>query len=129
MICQADQTFYNFSNIPYAQQPIGELRFQAAKQIEDQKGNLPLNDGQTSVVCPQSQVGWFSYAEEFLKDFYEANEELDAKWSYPLSPKYNYSWSTDVPVAKGQSESCLTLDVMVPKRIYDKRNDFDGADG
>ncbi|KAK5074253.1 hypothetical protein LTR64_006603 [Lithohypha guttulata] len=121
-----NQSFYNFSNIPYAQQPIGNLRFKAAKSIEPIQGELPMNDGQKCVVCPQSQVGWVPHAQDFLKDYHEFNKNLDQKWSYKITPKDNYTWTENIDAVQNMDEACLTLDVMVPKRIYDKRDDWAG---
>lgn len=118
---QADQKYYNFSNIPYAQQPVGDLRFKAAKAIEEVKGDKPLNDGQHTVVCPQTQVGWVPYAFDFLQDYMNPLSVLDKKWQYPITPENNYTWSKDVPLIPNMDESCLTLDVIVPKRAYNDK--------
>lgn len=76
-------------------------------------------------MCPQEQVGWFPFAKEFLADYLEGNNELAEKWSHPITPENNYTWSEELIPIPNMSESCLTLDVMVPKRVYDKHESGD----
>lgn len=59
IITKEGQTYYAFENIPYAKQPVGELRFKAAQVLTpyDDVNDPPLNDGSKTVVCPQEQVG------------------------------------------------------------------------
>ena len=71
------------------------------------------------VVCPQEQAGWVQFQEEFMIDYLEKINEIAKKWSYPITPGDNYTWSDDRTPVPNMSESCLTLDVMVPKRVYD----------
>lgn len=47
--------YYNFSNIRYAQPPVGHLRFDAP--VAPTVRNSTVNDGQHGVVCPQASPG------------------------------------------------------------------------
>lgn len=54
-----DQTYYAFENIPYAKQPVGELRFKAAQgyTYNDEVKDPPFNNGSNTVVCAQQTPG------------------------------------------------------------------------
>ncbi|KAL8916037.1 MAG: hypothetical protein Q9172_006492 [Xanthocarpia lactea] len=115
--------FVTFKNIPYAEPPIGELRF--AEPLSILKRTEGVNYGLVENVCPQAQVGWAPKAMEFVKDFPNA-PALD-KWTDPITaadygptqyPPKNARTKPVDPV----SEDCLTLDVVVPKSVWDSRN-------
>lgn len=73
-----------FKNIPYAEPPVGELRF--LEPIPLTSWNEEINNGSTSRVCPQMQVGWVPEAFKFLQDFAEDDENLN-NWKTPINPK------------------------------------------
>ena len=79
-------------------------------------------------MCPQEQAGWIPFAQEFLADYLERNNELAEKWSHPITAEDNYTWSDELPPVPNMSESCLTLDVMVPKRVYDSLESGDNIE-
>ncbi|KAI4122739.1 MAG: hypothetical protein LQ341_007275, partial [Variospora aurantia] len=106
--------FVTFKNIPYAEPPIGENRFLAPLPV--QKYTEGVNYGLVENVCPQVQVGWAPKAMEFLMDFPTA--AALAKWKDPITAA-DYGPTQYPP--KNVSEDCLTLDVMVPKSVWDSR--------
>ncbi|KAL8830863.1 MAG: hypothetical protein Q9170_005546 [Blastenia crenularia] len=108
--------FIKFKNIPYADPPVGENRFLEPTYIS--KDTEGVNYGSNDNVCPQAQVGWAAKAMEFLKDF--PIPSALASWTDPITPA-EYGPIQYPP--KNVSEDCLTLDVMVPKTVWDKRND------
>jgi hypothetical protein len=65
------------------------------------------------------------FQEEFLKSYLRKVDNIAEKWSYPITPEDNYTWSDELPPVLNMSESCLTLDVMVPKSLYDKMGSKD----
>ncbi|KAL8887208.1 MAG: hypothetical protein Q9215_005194 [Flavoplaca cf. flavocitrina] len=114
--------FVTFKNIPYAEPPIGDNRFFGPIPI--QKRTEGVNYGLVENVCPQAQVGWAPKAMEFLRDF--PNAPALAKWTDPITaadygptqyPPKNARTNPADPV----SEDCLTLDVVVPKSVWDSR--------
>lgn len=88
--------YYNFSNIRYADPPVGELRFAAPQPVSTT--NRTINTGSEARICLQAQPGWTS-----LKTYTEANLTLsELRKQGPT-----------------ESEDCLFLDVFVPKRVFD----------
>ncbi|KAL8756088.1 MAG: hypothetical protein Q9199_003187 [Rusavskia elegans] len=108
--------FVKFKNIPYAEPPLGELRFAPPQHIFE--NNETVNYGWNENVCPQVQMGWAPKASEFLADFQDP--PALANWTDPISAA-DYGPIQYPP--KDASEDCLTLDVMVPKTVWDSRNE------
>ncbi|KAH6989796.1 Alpha/Beta hydrolase protein [Ilyonectria sp. MPI-CAGE-AT-0026] len=113
---------YNFSNIRYAQAPVGDLRFRAPVPLKGHSKHL--NTGSVGSICPQpaslfsnpALVQWISaYIQGTMLDYDQLEQEY-ANRSSPAS-------SSDPRV----TEDCLFLDVVVPKKIFDKRGTGSGA--
>ncbi|KAE9363855.1 alpha/beta-hydrolase [Stipitochalara longipes BDJ] len=101
--------YFNFSNIRYAQPPIGNLRF--AAPLAPTVRNPTINDGQKGVICPQANPGWFADSKIWL-----ATQNISA---LPTAP-FNVS---DIPTPDPRtSEDCLFLDVVVPESIFTKKS-------
>lgn len=91
--------YYLFSNVPYAQQPIGDLRFQ--KPVLPTGTNSTVNDGGSSdIECMQAYPGW-------VVDLQAASYGVDAT-----------TMATILYNTGAQTESCLVLDIYVPETIY-----------
>ncbi|KAF1810853.1 acetylcholinesterase precursor [Eremomyces bilateralis CBS 781.70] len=100
--------YYNFSNIRYAQPPIGEFRFAAPQppkvdRKEVQKGDLGR-------ICPQASPAWFATQTGFILDYL----------GIPIPPR-NSSSVPSVSIDPRTTEDCLFLDVLVPKKAWDGR--------
>ncbi|KAK0765220.1 hypothetical protein N5P37_002698 [Trichoderma harzianum] len=94
---------YTFSNIRYAQPPVGDLRFSAPKPPTGR--NYVVQKGNGSIMmCPQGSPGWGSANSDFGHAFINGN----------LSD-YNYT-------AEHAAEDCLFLDVVVPRAVFERRN-------
>lgn len=100
LMCRPQKTgqYYNFSNIAYAEPPVGSLRFAAP---QPPKHVSAIRDGgSVSIWCYQAYPDWLA-------------QQL--------------SLSIPVPAMAGESEDCLYLDVLTPKEIFDQRHHSNGA--
>lgn len=61
----------------------------------------------------------YTHANDFAKQLFDPTKILEQRFAKPYLPK-DYPAMPD-PIAD-QSEDCLTLDVFVPKRIFDNEN-------
>ncbi|KKY23188.1 putative carboxylesterase family protein [Phaeomoniella chlamydospora] len=118
--------FYNFSNIRYAQPPIGELRW--APPVSPTGRNTTTNDGTSfGPICPQAIPGWIIIAEEFVASYVlGTTDEFNYTSALEAANKFNATYSP----SSGTSEDCLFLDIFVPKSIFDssaKRKRSGGA--
>ncbi|KAI0886712.1 alpha/beta-hydrolase [Annulohypoxylon maeteangense] len=104
--------YYNFSNIRYAEPPIGNLRFRAPVEPPSQD-KCVITDGSIGRVCPKSSGNWTIIASQFAK-------------SYLAGLPFNYdlaeSLLSDSPAAVSSdprtTEDCLFLDVIAPRSAF-----------
>lgn len=88
-----------FSNIPYAQQPTGHLRFQ--KVSLPSGSSSTVNNGSTDIICMQAYPEWIV---QLQAEAYGVSTETMEQILYAQS---------------GQTEACLVLDVYVPTTVFD----------
>ncbi|KAH8587533.1 Alpha/Beta hydrolase protein [Bisporella sp. PMI_857] len=104
-------SYYNFTNIRYAQPPVGRLRFE--HPVPPRTTNPTVDDGGLiPILCPQVFPEWTEISGALLGG---ANDSQLANLIRPL----NISSYGTAPL--GQSEDCLFLDVMVPSAVFDRR--------
>ncbi|KAF2201520.1 acetylcholinesterase precursor [Delitschia confertaspora ATCC 74209] len=107
--------FYNFSNIRYAEPPVGPLRFAPPKAPK--KNRTQVQTGSVGRICPQAGPAWSQAATQFLT-------------ASVLGFPYNTSQPLALPNSTAQfpkqdprtSEDCLFLDVFAPKSIFENAN-------
>ena len=106
---------YNFSNIPFAAPPVGELRWK--KPQPPVTNRAVVNTGSIGRICPQASPNWEDAAGTFAVEYVLYGP---AAFDFPEP-----TVTTDLPdpFFDGRiSEDCLYLDVVVPKKIWDDRN-------
>ncbi|KAI5920537.1 Alpha/Beta hydrolase protein [Camillea tinctor] len=103
-ILNATGNFYKFSNVPYAEQPVGDLRFKKPVAIT-RPANTVINEGsEGDIKCIQAYPEWIIKL-------------------YAGGSAANLSAMTDMLTnASGQTESCLVLDVRVPVDVLNARS-------
>ncbi|KAH8895477.1 alpha/beta-hydrolase [Thozetella sp. PMI_491] len=100
-VLNVTQKYYLFSNVPYAEQPVGERRFKPSTLPLG--SNSTVNDGSQLAICMQSAPEWLLAKNAAL---YNVTTDVVAKVLYN---------------AAGQTEACLVLDIYVPQTVYDSR--------
>lgn len=111
---QSTGGFYNFSNIRYAEPPVGDLRFRAPVPVTT-KSNTVQN-GSVDAICPQANPAWLAITTTFIPAYltgmnYSYEAAVAALASSPSAPP---------ALDPRTSEDCLFLDVVVPKQIFDQ---------
>ena len=105
-----DFGFYNFSNIRYAQPPLGELRFRAPKPPTGRSETV--DDGSVGRICPQALSLWLDVA-------YAAADTILANGTFDTDGALkNASEAPSIPDPR-MNEDCLFLDVVAPKKVVD----------
>lgn len=103
---------YNFSNIRYAAPPLGDRRFRAP--VWPKQNRTHVQDGSVGRVCPQANPIWEQDIEPaFLLSLVTGtkfNQSTNIS-SYPYVP---------AKLDPRTTEDCLFLDVVTPKKIFDR---------
>ena len=98
---QTTGQYYIFSNIPYAEQPVDDMRFQLPVTIT--RSSSTINNGSTAAICVQGAPLW-------------SIEEAAEMNGVPVEVIEEILWNET-----GQTEACLVLDVYVPVRAFNDR--------
>ncbi len=107
---------YNFTNIRYAQPPLGDLRF--AAPVPPSGRNPNLQDGSVGAICPQAIPHWQAIAADFAGAW--ATNKLPFDYDAAAAALSNISSVYPANLADPRiSEDCLVLDVIVPRSSFD----------
>ena len=110
-INQTGQT-YNFSNIRYAEPPLGNLRF--AAPVSPKGMNRTVNDGQNYALCPQASPAWEALVPQVV-----LGANLSTLEAEQAASSKNFSLADIPKPGPGENEDCLFLDVVVPVSIFE----------
>ncbi|KAI1819286.1 carboxylesterase family protein [Xylaria intraflava] len=117
--------YYNFTNIRFGQPPVSRLRWAAPKAPEKSNASYAtiLDGSEQGGNCPQVSPCWLTTQTAFTEayligDVFDFNATNDAIFA-------NGACTTPQPRSARdplESEDCLFLDVMVPRTIFEQRN-------
>ncbi len=113
---QPEAGLYNFSNIRYAEPPVGELRFCASVPPRKNRGKI-IDQGKIDRVCPQASPAWSPVAVEFLRTYFAGTSFNASAFDSALAN----SLSSEPPSQDPRvSEDCLFLNVIVPQKVFEQ---------
>lgn len=108
--------YYNFSNIRYAEPPLGLLRF--AAPVPPKGRSRAVDDGSVARICPQAYpLG--SFVNSIYISYYSQTGQTSVEGFANATIGFDYPTST--PQDPRATEDCLFLDVMVPRAVFDDR--------
>ncbi|KAI9754980.1 MAG: hypothetical protein M4579_004454 [Chaenotheca gracillima] len=113
--------YYNFTNIRYAQPPVGKLRFAAPVPP---KKNRTVQTGEEGHVCYQALPAWELDATSFVTDVLTGG---NITGFIANSTGLAFTPETLPPPTSRETEDCLFLDVIVPERAFKKKDKGEGA--
>ena len=120
---QEDTGLYNFSNIRYAQPPVGSLRFRAPQPPAGR--NEEVQVGSEGRICPQAAPEWTLVASQFVEAFVQGEaSDFDTAAAVETAKQESADSGQPAPLADGNpyiTEDCLFLDVIVPSAVFDAK--------
>jgi cholinesterase len=114
-IPQSTGNYYNFSNIRYAEPPVGQLRF--AAPVPPRGRNETVDDGSVARICPQAYPR-IAAINQIFNSRYSLTGDTDLEGIQNATRGFDYPRNT--PQDPRATEDCLFLDVMVPQGVFDK---------
>jgi cholinesterase len=125
LLAQETAHYYNFSNIQYAQPPVGDLR--SAPPQPPLVNRTVVNDSQTGVVCPQGTARWETERILFVNAYVFGKGSVTA---FADDPPPGINEPSPFPALDPcTSDDCLFLGVIVPINVYNEafQNTLGGA--
>ncbi|KAL0264937.1 hypothetical protein SLS55_000891 [Diplodia seriata] len=113
--------YYNFSNIRYAAPPVADLRFRAP--VSPTTDRSSVQDGSDLRICHQANPAWALIAAEWLPQYLLAGILPNVSTTVTAGT----ASLANVTTAAAETEDCLFLDVIVPKKIFESAGSAAGA--
>ncbi|KAH6639108.1 Alpha/Beta hydrolase protein [Boeremia exigua] len=108
--------YYNFSNIRYAEPPLGKLRF--AAPVPPKGRNRTIENGAVARICPQAYP-LAVFTNQIYNSYYSMTGQTSLDGFDNATVGFDYPRNT--PLDPRATEDCLFLDVMVPRKVFEKR--------
>ncbi|KZN84710.1 Secreted lipase [Penicillium chrysogenum] len=110
---------YQFTNIRYAQPPLGDLRF--AAPVAPTGRNPVVQTGNVSYICPQAGPAWGVISNSF-QSAYISNDLSRFNYTHlaEMAPEILPTLISELNYGTAVSEDCLFLDVTVPKQVFNR---------
>jgi len=118
---QLTGNYYNFSNIRYAEPPLGSLRFTAP--VSPRSRNRTIDNGSIARICPQAYPS-LSFTNQIFNTYYSNTGQTSLEGFENASQGFDYPRNT--PQDPRATEDCLFLDVMIPRDIFKRRHSLNG---
>ncbi|KAI9885339.1 MAG: hypothetical protein M1823_002848 [Watsoniomyces obsoletus] len=117
---------YSFNNIRYGEPPVGDLRFAAPVAA---KHDRTMQTGETERICHQAAPAWGLISETFVRAYLSGDASAMNGTAAPALPGAGGGDpASQLPAADPrETEDCLFLDVVVPKKLFDERGKGKGA--
>ena len=112
---QPEAGLYNFSNIRYAEPPVGELRFRAS--VPPRNRSKVIDHGKIARICPQGSTSWGAVSFEFLAAYFAGKTFNASAFNFALE---NSLSSPPPPQDPRISEDCLFLNIIVPQKVFEQ---------
>ncbi|KAK0761938.1 hypothetical protein N5P37_004738 [Trichoderma harzianum] len=106
---------YNFTNIAFAEPPLGSLRFNAPVPPKGRKSGI--QDGSVGKVCPQAFPNWLAMSSVFTTAF-AANQT--SSFNVTQTEELLSQLPPQAPDGR-TTEDCLVLDVLVPQKVFNAK--------
>jgi hypothetical protein len=114
---------YTFSNIRYAQPPVGDLRFRAPLAPETNRSTI--RNGSESITCAQGIPNWQFVALDVISPYIASQKPFNlTSWEAGFE---NASGTVPSDLNAHSTEDCLFLDVHVPRKVLEQTQINPGA--
>jgi carboxylesterase type B len=104
---QSTGNYYNFSNIRYAEPPLGRLRFAAPQSPKGRSHSV--DTGSVARICPQAYPS-AAFSNQIYTTFYSVTGKTSLEDFQNATQRFDYPRNT--PQDPRTTEDCLFLDVM-----------------
>lgn len=105
---------YTFSNIRYAQAPVGNLRFRAP--LPPLSNRDQVQNGSQPRLCPQASPKFQAKVNKPIAAFFGGKPYSLKSWEDDIT---NASAPPPMDMNTGTTEDCLFLDVHVPRKVFE----------